>query len=66
MIESNLPDGFGTCDQCGAPVAINYCIDCDDNLCSDCHMFDAETDEMVCEACLTDREERDKREGETE
>lgn len=45
------------CAQCTAE-AIDYCVDCDDNLCGDCCMVDAERQETVCESCLIDREER--------
>jgi len=45
------------CAQCTAR-ATDYCIDCDDDLCSDCCAYDHECDEVVCEKCLTDREER--------
>ncbi len=61
--DGNPYGGLIGCDQCAA-VAIDQCCDCGDFLCGDCRMFDDSHDETVCEACLTDREERDKRETE--
>lgn len=46
---------IGQCNQCDAE-AIDYCIECDNNLCSDCRMKDPDTDETLCEACLTYQE----------
>lgn len=63
---SSISGKIGTCNQCAADEAIDYCVDCDDNLCGDCRMVDPERGETVCEGCFTDREsaERDKTEGE--
>ncbi len=44
------------CGQCAAEEAIDYCFDCDENLCSDCRMFDVDRGETVCKSCLMDRE----------
>lgn len=45
------------CDQCATPViGLSVCVDCDDDLCTDCVMVDPKTDEQVCESCLADRE----------
>ncbi len=43
------------CAQC-TQEAIDYCVDCDDDLCGDCCMLDIKRQETVCESCLTNRE----------